>query len=206
MPTDLLIRCRCGAVRGVVRGASCKTGNRVICYCDDCQTFANFLSTAGQILDAHGGTDVFMISPARLKITQGIDRLACVRVTPKGPLRWYTDCCKTPIGNTPPTSKLPFVGLIHSCMDPESRSLNQVIGHVRSHAMAQYARGDLAGINTYKRFPLYNQALIIWKIFIWRIRGDDKHSPFFDPKTGDPVSSPQFLGNNQRSGRHTSIY
>ena len=44
--SDLPIRCTCGALRGVLREPSRDTGNRCVCYCDDCQSFAYFLERA----------------------------------------------------------------------------------------------------------------------------------------------------------------
>ena len=192
-PTDLAIRCYCGTVRGILTGVSARIGNRVVCYCDDCQAFANFLSTDCDILDANGGTDIFQVSPARLAFRQGKDQLACLRLTPKGLLRWYTACCHTPIGNTLPTGKLPFIGLIHSCMDPGDRSLDEILGPVRMRVMTQYAIGDLAGGKTYDRFPLFSMFPFMWKLLQWRIRGDHIYSPFFDPVTGEPMAAPQII-------------
>src|SRR5688572_12534539 len=100
MAADLPVRCSCGTLRAVVRGASGGRGNHVVCYCDDCQSFAHFLERADDTLDAHGGTEIYQMSPARLEIIDGADRLACVRLAPKGLLRWYAACCRTPIGNT----------------------------------------------------------------------------------------------------------
>ena len=42
MQADLPIRCACGAVAGVLRAVSSRRGNRLVCYCDDCQSFAHF--------------------------------------------------------------------------------------------------------------------------------------------------------------------
>ena len=125
MTADLPIRCSCGALRGVARGVSPSRGNRVICYCADCQSFAHFLGRATEILDRSGGTDIFQTSPARIEITQGRERLASMRLTPKGLLRWYADCCKTPIGNTAITREIPFVGLICRCLDTGSIGLTR---------------------------------------------------------------------------------
>ena len=52
---DMPIRCRCGAVRGVVRGMAPSRTNRVICHCDDCQAFAHFLEQADEVLDGRRG-------------------------------------------------------------------------------------------------------------------------------------------------------
>lgn len=192
-PTNLPIRCFCGTVRGVLTGASSKIGRRVICYCDDCQAFANYLSTDCGILDHNGGTDIFQVSPARLAFRQGKDQLACLRLTPKGTVRWYTSCCRTPIGNTLPTGKLPFVGLIHSCMDPGGRSLSEILGPVRARVMARYAIGELNVVDAYDKFSPAILAGFIFDAIRWRIRGDHIYSPFFDPVTDEPVAVPQII-------------
>lgn len=75
MTTDLSIQCHCGSVRGLARGVSRKVGIRVVCYCDDCQAFANYLGAGDTILDSHGGTDIFQMSPAALNIMHGLDNL-----------------------------------------------------------------------------------------------------------------------------------
>jgi hypothetical protein len=61
-PTEVPLRCSCGVVRGAARGVSGANGNRLICYCDDCQSFAHFLGPAQPILDSHGGTEIFQMS------------------------------------------------------------------------------------------------------------------------------------------------
>ncbi len=198
--TDLSIQCRCGALRGVARGVSSRAGYRVVCYCDDCQSFANYLETDGQILDAHGGTDIFQMSPARLKIMQGLEQLACVRLTPKGPLRWYAGCCKTPIGNTPPTRQAPFVGLIHSCINTEDQSLDEMLGHVRVRIMGRYAKGDRVALGAHDGFLFSHAAGIVWKLLKWRVRGDHDRSLFFDAKTGDPLVAARVLSDEKPPG------
>ena len=37
-------------------GVSAERGNRLVCYCDDCQSFPIFLGQAERTLDPHGGT------------------------------------------------------------------------------------------------------------------------------------------------------
>lgn len=114
MPNDIAIRCSCGTLEGVARDLSPSVGNRVVCYCKDCQAFARYLGRGAEVLDDAGGTDIFQTSPARVSFARGADRLACVRLTRKGPLRWYARCCDTAIGNTAAGPGVPFVGLVHS--------------------------------------------------------------------------------------------
>jgi hypothetical protein len=111
MPSDLAVRCTCGALRGVVRDVSPGRGNHVVCYCDDCQTFARFLERAEGVLDAHGGTEIFQTSAAARDL-DGTDRLACMRLTPRGLLAGTPRAAARPIGNTLATRQVPFVGLV----------------------------------------------------------------------------------------------
>lgn len=126
------------------------TGNRLVCYCSDCQAFARYLGHADDILDANGGTDIFQTSPGRLRIEQGLERLACVRLTENGVIRWYADCCRTPVGNTLANLRIPFVGLIHSLIDPGNASLDEVWGPVRFRVFARDAVGDRTALDDRK--------------------------------------------------------
>ena len=195
MPADLPVRCACGAVRGIARGISGARGNRVVCYCDDCQSFAHFLGGADRILDAHGGTDIFQMSSARLEITEGVDRLACMRLRPRGLLRWYAGCCRTPIGNTLASRQAPFVGLIHSCIDHQAagRSRDEVLGPVQVRIQARFAKGDREGLDAHPRAPAWLFLRILSILLVARLRADHARSPFFDAVTGDPIAPPYVL-------------
>ena len=58
-----------------------------------------------------------------------MDAVRCVRFSSKV-FRRYTDCCRTPIGNTAAGPRFPVVGLIHSFMSHEAdgRSRDEVLG------------------------------------------------------------------------------
>ena len=125
-----------------------------------------------------------------LKIERGKGQLACVQLTEKGPYRWYTKCCRTPIGNTLATHKMPFVGLILSCVDAESHTLNQLLGKVRFRIFAKFATGDRSTLKAHEGISFPGLLKIIWKLFLWRVRGDGRRNPFFDADTGSPVMIP----------------
>lgn len=200
MPTDLSIQCSCGSFRGVARGISPGVGIHGICYCDDCQAFADYLGARDTTLDSHGGTEIFQMSPAALTIGQGLENLACLRLTPRGPLRWYTDCCKSPIGNTPPTRQLPFLGLVCSRIVADGQVLERILGPVTARVMVRYATGDVKSLeNTHDGFPISHVVRMAWKLLVWRIRGDHKRSPLF-AAAGAPVCSPIPVGERARAG------
>lgn len=199
MWTDLPIRCSCGRLRGVARGVSPLLGNRVICYCGDCQSFAHFLGRGNEILDPRGGTEIFQTSPARIQILQGCERLACMRLTPKGLLRWYADCCQTPIGNTAITREIPFVGLIWMCFDTRSIGLtrDEALGPVRAHVNTRGSKLDAAGRRVRTSGALPSLVRFARLILRARLRGDQKESPFFDKRTAEPSKSPRVLAEDE---------
>lgn len=190
MASDLPIRCGCGLVRGVARGVSGKRGNRVVCYCADCQIYAHFLGRAGELLDEHGGSDIFQMVPVDLSIDAGIDQLACVRLTPKGVLRWYSLCCKTPIANSLPTGKVPFAGLLRIAF---GREAEEALGPVRERVFGCFARGDTSGIEAHERTSAWMLIRFAARMFAANLRGENRPLPFFDPSTGEPRIKPRGL-------------
>jgi uncharacterized protein DUF6151 len=138
-PASHPLQCICGRVRGYVDNT--RSANRAVCYCHDCQAFAHFLGRASEVLDERGGSDIIQTLPKFLKFTSGVDSIGCMRLTPTGLLRWYSTCCRTPIGNTPLNPKLSFIGLVHSCLESRERSLDESFGAVASCVNTAGARG-----------------------------------------------------------------
>ena len=134
------LRCNCGKLQGTVKHT--KAINRCMCYCADCQAFARFLKREHEILDAVGGTSIIQTIPKQVTFLEGTENLACIRLTETGLLRWYAACCTTPIGNTPPNFKLPFIGLIHNCLDVAPASFDEVFGPIRMRVSTQSAIGE----------------------------------------------------------------
>ena len=104
-PLDL--RCECGAVHGTVDPTD--DTNHLTCYCESCRAFARFGSEQGgrDVTDGRGGTAWFQTSAGRIRLA-GVEHLAALRMTARGPVRWYCGACGTPIANTMPTPALPF--------------------------------------------------------------------------------------------------
>ena len=194
-PTDLPIRCSCGFLRGTLRNASLECGNRCVCYCDDCQSFAHFLERADEILDANGGTDIFQMSSDRLEFSEGSAHLACVRLTQAGMLRWYAACCNTAIGNTPGTSRVPFVGLIHSCVDhaTDGRSRDETLGPIRMRGFGRFAKGDRSKLDAHDGVPLAMGARVTEIVEKALRQGEQNRSAFFNVTSDEPCVSPRIL-------------
>jgi hypothetical protein len=193
MSAELPLRCTCGRVRGVALDLSPASVNRVVCYCDDCQAFARFLERA-DVLDAAGGTDVVQLAPAQVRIDEGADALRCVRLSPKGLHRWYTDCCRTPVGNTSP--RFPFVGLIHSFIDPAA-ACDELVGPPIGVVHDRFATGAIPPLPHRVSMPTLILR-VVKNMGSWWISGKGSPSPFFDARTRAPRSAPQVLRVEQR--------
>lgn len=190
------LRCRCGTLRGQVSHP--EKVSRGVCYCKDCQAFAHYLGTTGDILDEMGGTDVLATLPQHVSFTQGVERLACMSLSDKGMLRWYASCCYTPIGNTPRNMKLSHVGLVHTCLADPPRTLDAVFGPVRMRVNTQGAKGA----SRPKTLPLSTVVAIVkfmGSLLRARLDGSYKRTPFFVPSQGTPIVAPKVLTPGERA-------
>jgi len=164
MSTQAELRCRCGEVVGVVSNASSQTVNRVVCYCDDCQAFAQQLGRA-DLLDAQGGSDIVQVAPASLTFVKGQDRIAGLRLTPKGLFRYHTTCCNTPVGNTL-SPAIPFVGIVAQAFDRDGQRADQVFGAPAGAIFGKCAIGEPPAGSTGLNLPLMLRAIA--KVLGWR--------------------------------------
>lgn len=182
------LKCSCGKVQGETENVNQDTGTRVVCCCDDCQSFANYLNGGNTILDEYGGTDVFQMPVAHLNITQGKDQIGCVRLSTKGAYRWYTTCCNTPIGNTMGAG-VPFIGVIHNIMDNATNRDND-LGRARGHIQTKFATKTVPAGLKGSMFRIIIRTLS--KLLIWKLKGLNTPSVFFDAD-GNPVVKPTIL-------------
>jgi hypothetical protein len=187
------LRCRCGRLKGYVSHP--KKVNRGVCYCKDCQAYAHFLGNTGDILDEMGGTDVVATLPKYITFTQGFEALACMSLTENGLLRWYASCCNTPIANTPRDFKVCFVGLVHTCLEDPSSSLESSFGPVRMRVNAKSAKGRP------KSMPISTIASVLRflnSLIRARLNGSYTCTPFFVPGRGSPVIPVRVLTGRER--------
>lgn len=186
------LRCRCGTLAGIVVNPS--GANRVVCYCKDCQAFAHFLGDEGRILDPQGGSDIIQVLPKNLTFTQGVDALTCLRLTPKGLLRWYARCCRTPIGNTLATPKWSFIGLLHNCLANTDPTLDEAFGPVTAWVNTRGAKAN----------PKPKEAGR-GKVAAWflrttlkaRFNGDHALTPLFRRDDDVPIVTPYVLSSDE---------
>jgi hypothetical protein len=164
-------------VRGVANEVGPTTGFHFVCYCQDCQTFARFLRRP-DVLDPSGGTKIFQMPTGRVKLTQGVDAVRCLRLSRKV-IRWYADCCRTPIGNTA-GPRFPVVSFMDH--DAIGRGRDGVLGPPLCRIYEQFAIGPIPPEATappsLSLFALRGSKLIGW----W-LRGLGRPNPFFDDHT-----------------------
>jgi hypothetical protein len=182
----------------VVADVHPEQGNRVLCYCDDCQAFARYLGTEG-MMDACGGTEIYQVFPAQIRLSAGTEQLKLLRLSEKGLLRWYTACCRSPVGNMISSPRSPFVGLFRGILAVEDDALEAAIGPVVGRIHGRFAVGGCPP-GVHPRAP----AGLLWRSlhFLGQgfFRGKYAPSPFFDSATGKPVREAQVLTRQERAG------
>ena len=192
---DHPLQCQCGTLKGYVSPPD--MANRGVCYCKDCQAFANFLGRPGDaVLNELGGTEIVATLPKHVHFTQGLEALVCMSLSDHGLLRWYASCCNTPIGNTPRDFKTSYVGLIHSCLSKRAPSLQESFGPVRMVLQTKSAKGQV------KSTPMRNFVTllkIMKAVFATRISGTYKRNPFFIDDSGAPIKKPRELTTAERA-------
>lgn len=188
------IRCKCGQFQAQL--AHPERGMRAICYCRDCRAYAHFLGPPAGLLDDRGGTEVVIVRPRSVALVAGLDRLACMSLSPRGIFRWYASCCRTPLGNTPRDMRIPYLGLVHSCLANAGPSLDDSFGPVRMKVNRQSALGDPGGTPLVPMVlaGVRQAASLAWH----RIGGAYRDNPFFDARTGAPRVEPQVLSRAAR--------
>jgi hypothetical protein len=152
------------------------------------------------VLDFAGGTDIFHMPPGRVKLTAGLDALRCVRLSEKGILRWYTDCCRTPIGNTAASPRFPVIGVVHSFMvhGADAHSRDEVLGPPICRIYGRSAAGRLP-----PNAPAPPSVRVFFrrasKLFGWWVLGLGRPSPVFDYRTNAPRVVPRVLTHSERA-------
>ncbi|KQT12997.1 DUF6151 family protein [Ramlibacter sp. Leaf400] len=176
-------QCRCGTLRGEVDEP--RRAMRAVCYCRDCRAYAHWLGQPDYVLDPLGGTDIVATHARHVRLTAGASSLACMSLSPRGLLRWYASCCRTPIANTPRQWKLPYVGLVHTCL-AQSRPLEPDFVPVQMDINTKSALGSAphrGGPGMMARF-----GAMVLRLSAARLTGSYRKTPFF-VADGEPVAA-----------------
>ncbi|RYZ56948.1 MAG: hypothetical protein EOP07_11260 [Proteobacteria bacterium] len=195
---NIPIQCDCGKLRGTALDVDTSSGNRMICLCDDCQTYAHFLRRSKDILDANGGTDITPLRPAKIKFNSGVEHLKCARLSPKGMFRFYAGCCNTPIANTM-APWVPFAGTFTAILKPTGGlpARDAATGPVLERMMSDFGIGPLPPGSSNR--PSLKFMLGVVQYFLSGLaKGLNKPSPFFDEDSKTPRVEPYILSKTER--------
>lgn len=143
-------------------------------------------------MNDRGGTDIIAVAQGRVRWHEGADRIRCTRLSAKGTHRWYSACCRTPVGNTI-SAKIPFVGLPRiGFVDAPEAHVGPAIG-----VQGRYAIGGVPE-GVHGRAPLGLVTRSVALIFGWWITGKGRPSEYFDAR-GIPRSEPLVLDADARA-------
>ena len=192
MSETMGIQCQCGTVKGVISDKALQRHNHLICYCKDCQAFARYVAKE-DTMNNKGGTEIVQVSCADVSITEGIDSIACIRLNEGTLVRWYAKCCNTPLANAPGPG-LPFIGLIHTCLQPVTQ-INNKFGPI---SLVAFANG--AASNEKPKSIGMPMGMIRFVILALgaKFRGDGKRHPLFNAN-GEPIVTPKVLSDAERA-------
>jgi len=197
MTMDISLKCKCGSVTGTALAISPTIGCHVRCTCIDCRAYMHFLQRS-DLLGDDGGTELFQFAPSHYRIATGIEHFRCVQLSEKGMLRWYADCCKTPVGNTLKSAKFPFVGMPVVFMNfaASGQTVEQVLGPVLMTAFEHQATKKIERVAVTNKIK--TAARLLRVLGVGFIKGKAKPSPFFDD-SGKPIVRPRVLSAEERS-------
>ncbi len=193
--SKLNFACVCGQVAGILLDVSPTEGSRVFCHCGDCQNFAYNLGAAERVLQRYGGTDLYQGRCAKMQITSGADKLACLHLTDAPTLRWYSACCRTPMFNSYANGRVPYVTTLLANCDPDE--VEAVLGPAIGHLFLPDHLGDLPGFSRMSESKLMRH--FFGRLVRDLISGDRRRSALFDAKTLAPISQPYRLTAAERA-------
>src|SRR5262249_816233 len=144
---------------------------------------------------------IVQMPPAHVALAAGADALRCLSLGGTSQvLRWYSDCCRTPVANTAASPRFPLVAIIHSLMDhgADAGSRDAVLGPPLCGLSAGSAGGPLpAGAP-----PPLSLGLSLRRasmVLRWWMRGLARPTPFFDARTSAPRCAPRALMPGERA-------
>ena len=184
------VRCFCGKVNGVLKIVK-KDLFYAQCFCCDCQNYAKHLESEDKILDQYGASSLIQTYPKYLTLLEGKEHINCVQIKEKGLLRWYANCCNSPLANTMTNPRVPFISISTQVLKFKSKEEKErLLGPVSVKAFAMYAKGKKPK-NSHDRFPKSYMISMLYFMLRGAITGKFKPHPFF--KDAQPISNPTLL-------------
>jgi hypothetical protein len=141
------------------------------------------------------GVRLFQTRVSRMTITSGKENLACVHLTDKPMLRWYSECCRTPLFHTVDTGWYPFVTTHVAILDADCRVA--AIGEPRGHTFVGDVPAALRNFREVSRFGIMARFIVrMWKDWL---SGDFRRAELFEPATLKPIVEPRRLSLAERA-------
>jgi hypothetical protein len=116
-------------------------------------------------------------------------------LSPKGLLRWYASCCRTPLGNTPRDPKVLYAGLVTACFDAAPQAVDAAFG---PRGRIVLNSGSATAPVQATPLALVAGMLRIFAGLIGAWLRRDRASPFFDA-SGRPLREPEVISREQRA-------
>jgi hypothetical protein len=191
---DLPFQCRCGELTGKLSDISTLAGDHVVCHCSDCLSFARFCDP-DRVPAVVDGVQLFQTRVSRMTISSGKENLACVHLTDRPVLRWYSQCCRTPLFHTVDTGWYPFVTTHVAILDADCRIA--AIGEPRGHTFVGDVPAALRNFREVSRFGIMARFIVrMWKDWL---SGDFRRAELFEPATLKPIAEPRRLSLAERA-------
>ncbi len=188
------LQCQCGALRGQL--SHTHHAVRGVCYCKDCRAYSHHLGTESLTHDSLGGAAFVGTQSKFVSFTDGAQHLACLSLSPKGLLRWYSKCCNSPICNTTRNWKFPYVGLIASCLKDDAASFEHAFPRIRMRVNTGSAKQAPPSMHLSTMVTL---ASFIPRIMASGVNGTYRRTPFFSSPKGTPIVPVIVLTDEERS-------
>lgn len=182
--------CVCGVVHGSL-DVTPRGGRHLTCACKSCRSAEVHL---GQPDPGAAGVAIYQTTPDRITIDAGHDRLAVMRLSPKGLFRWHATCCNSPLFNTMPGPGLPFVGVLVARI-PDPDPLGPVMARVNIPTVSGKPRNEGIMAST---FGLLRRAMQA------KLTGRGKRTPFFSPD-GSPTAPVHVISLEDRQAAEASL-
>ena len=198
-PINHRFQCRCGTLSGHL--SQPHRALRGVCYCKDCRAFAHHLGAASWTHDSLGGAEFVVAQAQHVSFTSGFEHLACLSLTEKGLLRWYAKCCNTPICNTARNWKVPYVGMIGTCMKTDSVAFERSFPRVQMRVNTGSAKQVPPSM---RLSTVVSLAGFIPRVMLSSISGAYRQTPFFDQRGGAPVGAVVVLSEADRASAYSA--
>ena len=192
-------QCQCGALKGLV--SEPHRALRGMCYCKDCRAYSNHLGSTHFTHDSQGGAEFVATLAKHVTFHEGTQHLACMSLSKAGLLRWYASCCRTPIANTARNWKLPYVGLLGSCLrtGPEAfeRSFPRLHMRVNTGSAKETPPSLVFG-------TVVSLMGFMPRVMLSGVDGTYKQTPFFASPAGEPTVQVVVLSEAERKHAYSA--